>query len=68
MVKMRLCPRCKKPKLRPAFNVSGWLGPERFECTNCGYTGSFYVEIDSEDYELSEDELNDEGKVEGDSQ
>lgn len=57
MVKIRICPKCKHPTLRPAFNVSGWLGPEHFECTNCGYSGAFYVEVDSEDYELSEDKM-----------
>jgi len=52
MAKIRICPRCKQPKLRPATNVSGWLAPEMFECSECKYVGRFYIEIDPEDYEL----------------
>ncbi|MFX1496438.1 MAG: hypothetical protein ACFFBH_02820 [Promethearchaeota archaeon] len=55
MVKIRLCPKCKKPKLKNATNVSGWLAPDMYECTNCKYIGYFYLEVDSDDYE-SEDE------------
>ncbi len=52
MVKIRICPKCKEATLRNAVNVSGWLAPDMFECTTCGYTGRFYVEVDSNDYEL----------------
>jgi len=52
MVKIRICPRCKLPKLRPAVNVSGWLAPDMFECSECEYVGRFFIEIDPEDYEL----------------
>ncbi|MHA1294796.1 MAG: hypothetical protein ACTSQJ_19325 [Promethearchaeota archaeon] len=51
MVKIRLCPKCKEPKLKSATNVSGWLAPDLYECTNCKYIGAFYLEIDSKDYE-----------------
>ncbi|MFX1236481.1 MAG: hypothetical protein ACFFAS_02435 [Promethearchaeota archaeon] len=54
MVKIRLCPKCLKPALRPATNVSGWLAPDLFECRECLYIGKFYVIVDSEDYDLSE--------------
>lgn len=54
MVNLRICPKCKKPKLKSATNVSGWLAPDIFECTECGYVGRFYVEIDSEDFKLEE--------------
>ena len=58
MKKLRICPKCKQPKLRPALNVSGWLSPNYFECKNCGYLGSLYLEIDPNDY-ISENEETD---------
>jgi len=56
MVNIRICPKCKQPKLKSAVNVSGWLAPNMMECTNCGYLGYFYIEIDPEDFELEEEE------------
>lgn len=55
MVNIRICPKCKKPTLKNAVNISGWLAPDMFECTTCGYIGRFYVEIDSNDYELDKE-------------
>ncbi|TFG04136.1 MAG: hypothetical protein EU539_11425 [Promethearchaeota archaeon] len=51
MVKIRLCPKCKKPTLRNATNVSGWLAPDMFECSDekCGYVGHIYLEVDTDD-------------------
>jgi hypothetical protein len=56
MVNIRICPKCKKPTLRNATNVSGWLAPDLYECSNekCHYTGRFYIEIDSEDFEIDQ--------------
>jgi hypothetical protein len=51
MPKIRICPKCKEAKLKNAFSISGWLAPDLFECTACGYIGSFYLEIDPEDFE-----------------
>lgn len=47
------------------MNVSGWLAPDLFECRDkkCGYVGQFYIEIDSEDFEL-EQEDNEENSLE----
>lgn len=59
MVKIRICPRCKEPKLKNAVNVSGWLAPDMFECS-CGYIGRFYVEVDTEDYKLDQEEISEE--------
>jgi len=59
MVNIRICPKCKKPKLKNAVNVSGWLAPNMYECTNCGYLGHFYIEIDPEDYELDQNDNED---------
>jgi len=39
-----------------AVNVSGWLAPDMYECTACGYIGRFYIEVDSEDFQLDEEE------------
>jgi hypothetical protein len=46
------------------MNVSGWLAPEMYECTECGYIGSLFLEIDPEDYKLekSEDKKKNEEK------
>lgn len=55
MVIIRICPKCKEPKLKSALNVSGWLTPNMFECTNCGYLGYFHIEIDSEDFQLDQE-------------
>ena len=51
MAKIRLCPKCKKPKLKSAMNVSGWLAPGMYECRECGYVGSLFIEIDPKDFE-----------------
>jgi hypothetical protein len=58
MTRIRLCPKCKKPTLKNAVNVSGWLAPNMFECTSCNYIGSFYLEIDPDDYDLDQDSIN----------
>jgi len=39
-----------------AVNVSGWLAPDMYECTACGYIGRFYIEVDSEDFQLDQEE------------
>jgi hypothetical protein len=54
MAKIRICPKCKKPKLKNAVNVSGWLTPDMYECTSCNYIGYFFLEVDPEDYELDQ--------------
>jgi len=56
MVKIRICPKCKKPKLKNATNVSGWLAPNIYECTECKYIGYLYLEIDSDDFESESNE------------
>ena len=60
MGKIRLCPKCRKPTLKNATNVSGWLAPSMFECTNekCKYIGYLYIEIDPADYDLNKNEEN----------
>jgi hypothetical protein len=58
MTKIRVCPKCKKATLKNAINVSGWLAPNMFECKSCNYVGSFYLEIDPDDYELDQNSNN----------
>jgi len=47
MGKIRLCPKCKKPTLKNATNVSGWLAPDLYKCKDdkCGYVGRIYIEL-----------------------
>ncbi|MHA2182104.1 MAG: hypothetical protein ACXAAH_11855 [Promethearchaeota archaeon] len=59
MVNIRICPKCKEPKLRNAVNVSGWLAPNMYECSKCGYLGHFFLEIDPEDFELDHEDIED---------
>ena len=56
MVKIKLCPKCKRPKLKSAMNVSGWLAPDLYECTNCKYTGALYIETTPEELERLQNE------------
>ncbi len=56
MVDIRICPKCKKPALKTANSISGWMAPDLLECRECHYTGRFYIMMDSEDYKLMEEE------------
>ena len=49
MVDIRICPKCKKPTLKNAVNVSGWLAPNMYECTSCKYIGHLFLEVNPED-------------------
>jgi hypothetical protein len=60
MTRIRLCPKCKKPTLKNAVNVSGWLAPDMFECTSCKYIGPLFLEIDSNDYQVDQNDNNNE--------
>jgi len=55
MKTVKLCPKCKHATLKPAMNVSGWLAPNLFECTNCDYRGAFYIEMDVDDLDEIDD-------------
>jgi hypothetical protein len=50
MTHIKICPKCKKPTLKNAVNVSGWLAPNFYECGNCNYVGYLFLEVDLEDY------------------
>ncbi|MHA1105119.1 MAG: hypothetical protein ACTSPN_05285 [Promethearchaeota archaeon] len=58
MKEVRICPKCKQPKLKLALNVSGWLSPDYFECKNCGYLGSLYLEIDPNELTSENEEMD----------
>ena len=38
-----MCPRCLKP-LQKGSKLGGWLVPQDYYCTNCGYQGTLYLE------------------------
>lgn len=48
---IKLCPKCLKPALRPSTNVAGWAATPMYECTDCGYVGAFFVEVDPSEVE-----------------
>ncbi len=51
-----------KPTLKPAYNISGWLTPDMYECRECQYIGKFFVIVDSKDYEEEMKKKSDELK------
>ena len=56
-IEIMLCPKCMKPSLKPAFNVSGWLANPMYKCKNCDYSGSLYfVPETDEDIDLLDEE------------
>jgi len=44
----KLCPRCLTP-LKRGSKLGGWLIPQDYYCTNCGYRGTAYLESTGED-------------------
>ncbi len=55
---IQLCPKCKKPTLMQASNVSGWLDSSSYRCTDekCGYVGRFFIMVNPD--ELMKQETN----------
>ena len=41
---VKICPKCYTPSLQKSS--SGWMSTESYRCTECDYTGSFYLELD----------------------
>ena len=65
--KTRVCPRCGSPDIREAAStVGGWLIPPTFYCEteDCGYSGSIYVEVNSNEVEHLQMVINSEKKRE----
>lgn len=44
-VRAKLCPRCLNP-LKLEGNLLGYLAPQKYLCTSCGYRGPVFVESD----------------------
>ena len=40
---VKLCPKCTKP-LQSGSKYGGWLVPQDYYCTACGYRGVVYLE------------------------
>lgn len=40
---MKICPKCLKP-LENQSELGGWLIPQTYYCTYCGYSGAAYLE------------------------
>nr|MDO8100102.1 hypothetical protein [Candidatus Njordarchaeota archaeon] len=53
---IRICPMCKKPTLRPADSISGWMTAPILSCSNCGYRGIVYLEVDADEFEKFQSE------------
>jgi len=51
MKMIRICPMCKKPTLRPADSISGWMTAPILLCSDCGYRGIVYLEVDADEFE-----------------
>ncbi|NMC04239.1 MAG: hypothetical protein GYA24_03460 [Candidatus Lokiarchaeota archaeon] len=51
VIDIQLCPRCKKPTLVQASNVSGWLDSSSYRCTDakCGYVGRFFITVNPDE-------------------
>ena len=43
----KLCPRCLRP-LSGRSKLGGWLIPQDYFCSNCGYTGTAFLESSAE--------------------
>ncbi|OYT41576.1 hypothetical protein B6U80_01120 [Candidatus Pacearchaeota archaeon ex4484_26] len=43
---VKVCPKCKSLDVRADFKLA-WLGEaSTFRCNNCGYTNSFFPEVE----------------------
>jgi transposase-like protein len=45
----KYCPRCGSPKLRLSSSLDYWLTPQKYLCSNCGYAGSIFMELEKEE-------------------
>jgi len=43
----KLCPKCLAP-LKRLNGLGGWLIPQDYFCPKCGYTGTVFVEKESD--------------------
>ena len=45
---VKLCPVCETPSLKSSSPLNGWLTPQIYICTKCGYKGPIYLEVTPE--------------------
>jgi len=43
------CPRCGSPRLQLSSSLDYWLTPQKYICSNCGYMGSVFMELEKEE-------------------
>ncbi|MCW4009953.1 MAG: hypothetical protein NWF05_04970 [Candidatus Bathyarchaeota archaeon] len=44
----KFCPRCASPKLHLSSSLDYWLTPQTYICSECGYQGQLYMELEEE--------------------
>ena len=44
----KLCPRCLSPLEGGVSKIGGWLIPQDYYCTKCGYSGTVFLEKEPE--------------------
>jgi predicted RNA-binding Zn-ribbon protein involved in translation (DUF1610 family) len=42
------CPRCRSPKIKMHSTFDLWLTPAKYVCTECGYVGPVFLELEKE--------------------
>jgi uncharacterized Zn finger protein len=42
------CPRCCSPKVKMHSTFDLWLTPTKYVCTECGYVGPVFLELEKE--------------------
>jgi len=47
-MKIQVCPVCGSTNI---YYEAGMITGEKYRCNDCGYVGSFIIEIDENDYE-----------------
>ncbi|MDP8012172.1 MAG: hypothetical protein ACP5F1_04390 [Thermoplasmata archaeon] len=47
-MKIQICPVCGSTDI---YYEAGMITGEKYKCNNCGYVGSFILEIEEKDYE-----------------
>ncbi len=43
------CPKCGSPRLRLSSSLDYWLLPQKYICSDCGYMGSVFMELEKEE-------------------
>jgi len=43
------CPKCASPKLSLSSSFDYWLTPQKYVCSECGYSGTVVMELEKEE-------------------